>query len=88
MEVEAETLDEVKAALEAKADIILLDNMDTKMLKKAVAIIGDRAIKEASGGITLANITEVAATGVDRISTSAITQAAKPLDISMEVICE
>ena len=88
VEVEAETLDEVKAALEAKADIILLDNMDTKMLKEAVAIIGDKAIKEASGGIILANITEVAATGVDRISTSAITQAAKPLDISMEVICE
>ncbi|MCL6471296.1 MAG: carboxylating nicotinate-nucleotide diphosphorylase [Firmicutes bacterium] len=86
VEVEAETLDEVKAALDAGADIILLDNMDIEHLKESVAIIGDKAIKEASGGITLANIAEVAATGVDRISTSAITQAAKPLDISMEII--
>lgn len=85
VEVEAETLAEVKAALEAGADIILLDNMDTKVLKEAVAMIGDKVIKEASGGITLANIAEVAATGVDRISTGAITQAAKPLDISLEI---
>ncbi len=85
VEVEAETLAEVKAALEAGADIILLDNMDTKMLREAVAMIGDKVIKEASGGITLANIAEVAATGVDRISTGAITQAAKPLDISLEI---
>ncbi|MDI6815674.1 MAG: carboxylating nicotinate-nucleotide diphosphorylase [Actinomycetota bacterium] len=86
VEVEAETLDEVRAAVEARADIILLDNMDTALLREAVALIGDRALKEASGGITLANIAVVAATGVDRISVGAITQAARPLDISLEVV--
>lgn len=86
VEVETETIDEVKEAIEAGADIILLDNMDTAMLKESVALIGDKALTEASGGITLATIAEVAATGVDRISVGAITQAAKPLDISLEVI--
>ncbi|MDP2210618.1 MAG: carboxylating nicotinate-nucleotide diphosphorylase [Candidatus Aquicultor sp.] len=86
VEVEAETLDEVRAAVEARADIVLLDNMDTTLLRAAVGLIGDRALKEASGGITLANIADVAATGVDRISVGAITQAAKPLDISLEVV--
>lgn len=86
VEVEAETLDEVRAAIDAGADIILLDNMDVGLLKESVDIIGERSIKEASGGITLANIADVAATGVDRISVGAITQAAKPLDISLEII--
>jgi nicotinate-nucleotide pyrophosphorylase (carboxylating) len=86
VEVEVETMDEVQAALEAKADIILLDNMKPGMLKKAVARINGEAITEASGGITFSNIATVAAAGVDRISTGAITQAAKPLDISMKVI--
>lgn len=86
VEVEAETLDEARAAVEARADIILLDNMDCARLREAVGLIGDRALKEASGGITLVNIADVAATGVDRISVGAITQAAKPLDISLEVV--
>ena len=85
VEVEAETLDEVKEALEAGADIILLDNMDIILLKESVALIGDKALTEASGGVTLATIAAVAATGVDRISVGAITQAAKPLDISLDV---
>lgn len=86
VEVEAETLDEVAAALEAGADIILLDNMGADLLKESVKLVAGRAITEASGGIKLANIAEVASTGVDRISVGAITQAAKPLDISLEVI--
>jgi nicotinate-nucleotide pyrophosphorylase (carboxylating) len=86
VEVEVETLDEVRVAVEARADIILLDNMDSSRLREAVGLIGDRALKEASGGITLANIADVAASGVDRISVGAITQAAKPLDISLEVV--
>ncbi|HEY3375628.1 MAG TPA: carboxylating nicotinate-nucleotide diphosphorylase [Candidatus Aquicultor sp.] len=86
VEVETESLAQVAAAAEADADIILLDNMDTAMLAEAVRIINGRAITEASGGITLATIKAVAATGVDRISSGAITQAAKPLDISLEVI--
>jgi len=85
VEVEAETLHEVEAALEAGADIILLDNMDLALLEESAKIIGDKAIKEASGGINLSNIALVAGTGVDRISVGAITQAAKPLDISLEV---
>lgn len=86
VEVEAETVDEVKEAVGAGADIILLDNMNTELLKESVGIIGDKAIKEASGGITLATIASVAATGVDRISVGAITQSAKPLDISLEIL--
>ena len=86
VEVEAETIAEVKAALEAGADIILLDNMDIDLLKESVETIRGRAVTEASGGITLTNIAAVAATGVDRISVGAMTQAAKPLDISMEII--
>lgn len=86
VEIEAETIDEVKEAVDAGADIILLDNMDVNLLEESVKIIGDRAIKEASGGINLSNIAGVAATGIDRISVGAITQAAKPLDISLEVI--
>ncbi|MHB8840797.1 MAG: carboxylating nicotinate-nucleotide diphosphorylase [Candidatus Aquicultor sp.] len=85
VEVEAETLDEVKEALEAGADIILLDNMDISLLGNSVAVIGDKALTEASGGVTLATIAAIAATGVDRISVGAITQAAKPLDISLDV---
>lgn len=88
VEVEAETLVEARAAVEARADIILLDNMDLALLREAVELIGDRALTEASGGITLANIADVAATGVDRISVGAITQAATPLDISLEVFGE
>jgi len=86
VEVEAETLREVEAALEAGADIILLDNMDLALLKESVKMIGNKAIKEASGGINLSNIAQVAKTGVDRISVGAITQAAQPLDISLEVV--
>ena len=86
VEVEAETLDEARSAVEAGADIILLDNMETPLLREALAFIGGRALTEASGGITLANIAAVAATGVDRISVGAITQAAKPLDIALEVV--
>lgn len=86
VEIEAETLDQVKEAVDAGADIILLDNMDVDLLEKSVKIIGDKAVKEASGGINLSNIAGIAATGIDRISVGAITQAAKPLDISLEVI--
>ncbi|MBE0446551.1 MAG: carboxylating nicotinate-nucleotide diphosphorylase [Actinobacteria bacterium] len=86
VEVEAETIADVKAAVKAGADIILLDNMDIELLRESVRIIGDKAVKEASGGVTLVNIASIAATGVDRISVGAITQAARPLDISLEVI--
>jgi nicotinate-nucleotide pyrophosphorylase (carboxylating) len=83
--VECETLDHVSEALEAGADILLLDNMGCDMLRKAVDMVGDRAITEASGGITLANVTDVAATGVHRISVGALTHSAVALDMRLEL---
>ncbi|SHK33269.1 nicotinate-nucleotide pyrophosphorylase [carboxylating] [Anaerobranca californiensis DSM 14826] len=85
IEVEVETLEGVKEALEAKADIIMLDNMTVENLKKAVEIIGDKAITEASGGITLETIEEVAKTGVQYISVGALTHSYKALDISLDM---
>ncbi len=86
IEVETTTLKETKEALAAGTDIILLDNMDASKIKKAVVIIGGRALSEVSGGVNLANIKEYAATGVDRISVGALTHSAPSVDISMKVI--
>jgi nicotinate-nucleotide pyrophosphorylase (carboxylating) len=85
VEVECETLQDVDAALEAGADTILLDNMTPAQLREAVGIVRGRAHTEASGGITLETIREVAATGVDAISVGALTHSARSLDVSMEV---
>ena len=84
IEVEVESIDQLKEALEAKADIIMLDNMDIKTLKEAVKLIDNRAEVEASGNVTLDNIREIAETGVDFISTGAVTHSFKVLDISMK----
>jgi nicotinate-nucleotide pyrophosphorylase (carboxylating) len=86
VEVEVETMEQLEEALLAQPDIIMLDNMKPVSLKKAVSMIGEGILTEASGGVTLSNLATVAATGVNFISTSAITQAAKPLDISMEAL--
>ncbi len=86
IEVEVETLDELEEALEAGAEIVLLDNMKPAELREAVKRAAGRAILEASGGITLENVAEIAKTGVDRISIGAITQGAKPLDFSLEIV--
>jgi nicotinate-nucleotide pyrophosphorylase (carboxylating) len=83
IEVETENLIDVKEALEAGADIIMLDNMDVKMMREAVELIGEQAIIEASGGITAENIVEVAKTGVDVISLGTLTHSIKSLDISL-----
>ena len=85
IEVEAEDLDGVKAALEAGADIILLDNMSPDRMKEAVGLVAGRILLEASGGITLDNIEEVAATGVDMISIGALTHSVKAVDLSLEI---
>ncbi len=85
-EIEVESLDELEEALEAGAEKILLDNMDVETLKKAVEINESRALLEASGGINLKNVEEIAATGVDFISVGQITLGARPLDISLEVV--
>ncbi|MFH1097563.1 MAG: carboxylating nicotinate-nucleotide diphosphorylase [Candidatus Desantisbacteria bacterium] len=89
IEVETETLDEVKEAVSTGVDVIMLDNMDIETMKKAVALIRESSKKiliEASGGINLGNIRKVAMTGVDRISIGAITHSHTALDISLEVV--
>ncbi len=83
--VEARTLAEVEAALAAGADIVLLDNMEPGLLRQAVALVGGRALTEASGRITLENVRAVALTGVDIISVGALTHSAPALDISLEL---
>jgi nicotinate-nucleotide pyrophosphorylase (carboxylating) len=86
VEVETTTLDEVKQAIEAGADIIMLDNMSTKMMAEAVKLIGKRAKTEASGNMSLERLREVAATGVDFISIGSLTHSVKALDISQRII--
>jgi len=83
IEVEVENLDELNQALEAGADIILLDNFDTAMLKQAVQINQNKAQLEASGGISLETIREIAETGVDRISVGALTKDIIAVDLSL-----
>ena len=86
VQVECDTLEQVEAALAAGADRILLDNMETPMLKKAVEIVKGRVPLEASGGVTLENVCERAMTGVDFVSTGKITQSAGGVDIGMDLI--
>ena len=83
IEVEVKNLDELKEALDAGADIIMLDNMTINEMKQAVIIADHQAIIEASGGIDLNNIREVALTGVDIISVGALTHSYQSLDISL-----
>ncbi|MCW8853496.1 MAG: carboxylating nicotinate-nucleotide diphosphorylase [Gammaproteobacteria bacterium] len=83
VEVEVENIDEFEQALAAKVERVLLDNFDIDMLKQAVKINNRQIELEASGGITLDNIRSIAETGVDYISTGAITKDVKALDLSM-----
>ena len=83
IEVETTTLDEVKEALQAKADIILLDNMGLEAIVEAVAYIQGRAKMEVSGGITLDRLKDLSTTGIDFISVGALTHSAPAVDISM-----
>ena len=85
IEIEVETLDQVEEALQAKADILLFDNMLVGLMEAAVARVAGRAITEASGGITLDKVEAVATTGVDLISVGALTHSAIPLDISLDL---
>lgn len=83
-EVEVETFEELNEALEAGADIIMLDNMSCEDMKKAVGIVAGRAITEASGNMGDRNLAEVAACGVDLISIGALTHSVRALDISLK----
>lgn len=84
IEVETENIEMVEEALEAKADIIMLDNMSLEMAKEAVELINKRALIEFSGNVELGNIKEIAEIGVDYISVGALTHSAKILDLSMK----
>jgi len=85
VEVETTSLQEVEEALSVDADIIMLDNMSIKQMKKAVEVIGEQAETEASGNITLITVREVAETGVDFISVGALTHSVKAFDISQQI---
>lgn len=85
VEVECDTLDQVREAVGAGADIILFDNMTPDQMREGAAICKGRALTEASGGITIDNVREVAETGVDLLSTGSVTHSVKALDISLEV---
>lgn len=85
VQVEVETLEELKEALDFKVPAILLDNMTTEMMAEAVKITAGRAKLEASGNMTVERVKEVAATGVDYISAGSLTHSVKALDISLKV---
>ncbi len=85
IEVETRNLEELKEALDAKADIIMLDNMSPELMKQAVEITSGRAVLEASGGITDETLRAVAESGVDIISVGALTHSVKAFDISMYI---
>jgi nicotinate-nucleotide pyrophosphorylase (carboxylating) len=86
IEVEARTLDELREALDLDVGRILLDNMQVAMLAEAVRINGGRATLEASGNVTLENVRRIAETGVDYISSGALTHSAKNFDLSFEYV--
>ncbi len=85
IEVECDTLEQVIEALECGADIIMLDNMPVENMKKAVQMINKTAIVEASGNVNLSTVNEIASTGVDIISSSAIVAKAPTLDIALDI---
>jgi len=86
VEVETSTLDEVREALKAGADIIMLDNMTVEMMEEAVRVINGKSITEASGGITLDTVRQIADTGVDFISVGATTHSSPALDIGLYMV--
>lgn len=86
VEVEVKNLDELAEAIAAGAEAVLLDNMDTATIARAVDLAAGRVLLEASGGMTLDRITQVAATGVDFISVGALTHSAPAVDIHMKIV--
>jgi nicotinate-nucleotide pyrophosphorylase (carboxylating) len=86
VEVECDTLGQVAEALAAGADRIMLDNMTLDELRAAVSLVDGRAELEASGGVTLETVREIAGTGVDFVSVGALTHSARALDVSLEVL--
>ncbi len=85
IEIECDTIEQVKEAISAKADIIMLDNMSCDLMKQCVELIDGKAMVEASGNVTIETIGEIAKTGVDVISSSAIVAKAKTLDVALDM---
>ncbi len=85
IEIEVDTLDQLKEAMTAAPDAVLLDNMPPDMLREAVGIVDGRAVTEASGGITLETVPAIAASGVDLISAGWLTHSAKSLDLGLDI---
>lgn len=85
IEIEVDTLEQLTQVIEEGADIVLLDNMAPEMLQRAVAMVAGRIITEASGGVTLESIQAIAETGVDYISSGALTHSAPVLDIGLDI---
>ncbi|WP_209371536.1 carboxylating nicotinate-nucleotide diphosphorylase [Brevibacterium renqingii] len=88
IEVEVDRLDQIPAVLDGGADIIMLDNFSPTRLREGVELIGGRAIVEASGNVTLATIGEIAATGVDVISSGALTHSVRAVDLGLDLSLE
>lgn len=88
IEIEVDTLEQLREVLAEGADVVLLDNMSLGDLREAVAMIGGRMIIEASGGVTLETIAGIAETGVDLISVGALTHSARVLDLGLDVVVE
>jgi len=86
IEVEVRNFDELLEALDAGADVIMLDNMSVSDMRQAVKIINGRALIEASGNVTIDNVRTIAETGVDLISIGALTHSARAVDISMKIV--
>lgn len=86
VEVEADNLAQVRQAVEAGADIILLDNMNPAQLREAVALVARRALTEASGGVNLSTVRGIAETGVDFISVGALTHSAGSVDVALDFV--
>lgn len=85
IEVECTDFNEIKQALDGGADVIMLDNMSVEQMKEAVGIIGNKAVTEASGNITIKTLKQIAETGVNFISSGALTHSVTALDISMKI---
>jgi nicotinate-nucleotide pyrophosphorylase (carboxylating) len=86
IEVEVESLEQLKEALKAKADIIMLDNMDLETMKEAVSLAKGKAILEASGNVTIEKVRSIAEIGIDIISVGALTHSVRAMDISLKIV--
>ncbi len=85
-EVEVETLDELREAIEGSADVVMLDNMPVQLMKEAVKIAGGKVLLEASGNVSIKTVRSIAETGVDFISVGALTHSAPASDISLKIV--